>query len=105
MIKRCIYCNCELDDGSVVDICEVCMYKVWGPKMAAAIVSGMRREKKVGNMELGRVGETKTEPKIEVLEFEESVVEVEEEVEEIVVPLPKEISEPQDDGEVLEFGY
>jgi hypothetical protein len=56
MIKRCIYCNKEIEIDCVVDMCRVCMYKVWGPKMAEAIVSGMTTEKAKGNMELGRVG-------------------------------------------------
>ena len=26
MIKRCIYCNKELEAGRAVDICNICMY-------------------------------------------------------------------------------
>ena len=36
--------------------------------MAEAIVSGMQQERKKGNLELGRVGETKEELKKEILE-------------------------------------
>jgi len=57
MVKRCIYCNVELEENAVVDICQTCMYKVWGPKMSQAIISNMEREKPKGNLELGRVGE------------------------------------------------
>lgn len=57
MVKRCIYCNYELGGDSVVDICETCMYKVWGPKMSKAIIDGMKKETEKGNMELGRVSE------------------------------------------------
>ncbi len=60
MVKRCIYCNVELEEDFVVDICRICMYKVWGPKMSQAIISGMEKEKAKGNMELGRVGEVNT---------------------------------------------
>lgn len=61
MAKRCIYCSTGIDSDSVVDMCKGCMHKVWGPKMAAAIVEGMEREKGKGNMELGRVSETSDE--------------------------------------------
>ena len=57
-MKNCIYCRCEISEGSVVDICKKCMYQVWGPKMAEAIVSSMEKEKEKGNMELGRVSDT-----------------------------------------------
>ena len=58
MVKRCIYCNYELEEGCVIDICETCMYKVWGEKMAGAIVDNMKREKANGNLELGKVGDS-----------------------------------------------
>lgn len=58
MGKRCIYCSATINSDCVVDMCGGCMHRVWGPKMAAAIVESMEKEKEKGNMELGRVSET-----------------------------------------------
>ena len=78
MVKRCIYCNYELEDGSVIDICETCMYKVWGAKMAGAIVENMKREGEKGNLELGRVGDAKSKEIVpKELEVKEGIVGVE----------------------------
>ena len=103
MVKRCIYCNYELEDRSVIDICETCMYKVWGAKMAGAIVNNMKRESEKGNLDLGRVGDARSEkiaPKELVVEAEEVLVVEEEIIEaEEVLEVPLEvIEEPRFDA-------
>jgi hypothetical protein len=84
MVKKCIYCSVKVDDDCVVDMCQSCMYQVWGKKMAKAIIEGMEGERDKGNLDLGNVGETsETREIVEAREkFNEVVSDIE--VEEVV---------------------
>jgi len=41
MPKKCIYCNIEISDSSVIDFCDRCGVGVWGPKMFQTIKKSM----------------------------------------------------------------
>jgi hypothetical protein len=91
MVKKCIYCSAVVDGDCVVDMCEPCMYQVWGDKMAKAIVANMENERDKGNLDLGKVGESVVE---EVGEVSTQIEIKEAEPEELTMDLPPECDEP-----------
>jgi len=55
MTKKCIYCKKELDDSSVIDVCERCGIGVWGEKMFKAIVKNMENSLAAGDLFQGSI--------------------------------------------------
>ena len=55
MVKKCIYCNRDLEITGVIDICSPCGNAVWGEKMFGAIVNNMENAKERGDLNQGSV--------------------------------------------------
>ena len=52
-MKKCLYCKTVLDDKSVMDFCERCGVKVWGPKMYKAILDSFEEAGEKGDLDQG----------------------------------------------------
>jgi uncharacterized UBP type Zn finger protein len=50
MTKKCIYCNKEISEDSVIDFCDSCGIEVWGEKMFKAIKENMEKARIEGNL-------------------------------------------------------
>lgn len=55
MVKRCIYCKCNIEESSVIDFCDRCGVEVWGSKMLTVIKSGMEASRERGDLDQGHV--------------------------------------------------
>lgn len=55
MAKKCIYCKCEIDANSVVDVCFRCGHAVWGEKMFKAIIDNMEGARASGSLDQGSI--------------------------------------------------
>ncbi len=56
-MKKCVYCGAELEEDSVVDVCERCGVGVWGRKMFESIKENMKTARKKGDLYQGLVNE------------------------------------------------
>ena len=52
-MKKCIYCECELSEESVIDFCERCGNGAFGEKMFKTILSNMQQAEKRGDLMQG----------------------------------------------------
>jgi hypothetical protein len=49
-MSKCIYCKCEISDGRVIEVCDLCGRKVWGKKMFNTIVQNMDTARDKGDL-------------------------------------------------------
>ena len=52
MSKKCVYCNCEINDERAIDCCDRCGHGVWGEKMFSTIKKNMDDARERGEGEL-----------------------------------------------------
>ncbi|MCL5730026.1 MAG: hypothetical protein M1165_00465 [Candidatus Pacearchaeota archaeon] len=50
MTKKCLYCQKEISEESVIDFCESCGRRVWGDKMFNTILEKMESSREVGDI-------------------------------------------------------
>jgi hypothetical protein len=50
MVRKCIYCNGNVSEESVIDFCNVCGEGVWGKRMFNAIIENMESARDTGNL-------------------------------------------------------
>jgi len=49
-MKKCLYCNKELTEDSVIDFCENCGKHAFGEKMLGVIIKNMKEAKEKGDI-------------------------------------------------------
>ena len=49
-MKKCIYCKKEIHEDSIMDFCDDCGTKVWGPKMLKAIKANYEKARDNGDL-------------------------------------------------------
>ncbi len=50
MGRKCLYCQGEVSDESVIDFCESCGRGVWGDKMFNTIIQKMEASRESGDI-------------------------------------------------------
>ena len=50
-MKKCIYCNCEIKQDSVIDFCQRCGVGTFGEKCFSAILKNMEAADARGDLE------------------------------------------------------
>ena len=51
MTNKCVYCNSEVPESRVMQICDLCGKNVWGERMFSAILKNTEEAKEQGNLE------------------------------------------------------